>query len=488
VRWGRVPDRAWPLLALITLTAVYGAAYGRFVGRFFAFDDFTWLAITDQIHVSAPSDLLRFFAPWPTFTLYRPLTTLASFWTARALLGLDPARWSVALLGVHIVNALLAYGIARRLLHSRPAGLATALLYACAPGHALAVRWFSFFTITGTVLAYLGGLWIWLSAGPRARMPATLAVFVVGLLCSEHAASFPAAVTAVAVLAQGRRDWRRLLREVGPLWAVAAVYVAAKLLFILVLEPRWDAARASSNRAAGYALVFDPVVTLGTLGRYVSAAVAPLYPLGHSPGWYRAAGACTVVLMIATVAATWLAKPSRPWIGVTACGLVLLVLGLAQVLFLPTHVFPAYVGIAALGASLAIIAPVAALPRGHIAAAGLAAVFVALHLGWTAAAARNEMDFRTVEGLSVLAARWLSAVDHAAGSGTEEVVVPLDRATAALFGVAHRLFLCASYDVHPVPDLRAVPSRPGLVVVEQPAAPLGDDLRGWRTVVRQCPG
>jgi len=207
--------------------------------------------------------------------------------------------------------------------------------YACAPGHALAVRWFSFFTITGTVLAYFAGLWIWLSARPRARTPATLAAFVVGLLCSEHAASFPGGVTAVAVLAQGRRDWRCLVREIGPLWAVGTMYVAAKLLFLLVLEPRWDAARASSNRAAGYALAFDPVVALGALGRYVSAAVAPLYPLGHSPGWYRAAGGCTVVLTIATVAATWLAKPPRPWVGVTACGLVLLVLGLVQVLFLP---------------------------------------------------------------------------------------------------------------------------------------------------------
>src|SRR5262249_29014220 len=51
VRSERIPDRAWPLLSLITLTAVYGATYGRFVGRFFSFDDFTWLAMTDQIHV-----------------------------------------------------------------------------------------------------------------------------------------------------------------------------------------------------------------------------------------------------------------------------------------------------------------------------------------------------------------------------------------------------------------------------------------------------
>ena len=42
--------------------------------------------------------MLRFLEPWPTFTLYRPLTTLGAFWTGRALFGVDPARWSVALL------------------------------------------------------------------------------------------------------------------------------------------------------------------------------------------------------------------------------------------------------------------------------------------------------------------------------------------------------------------------------------------------------
>ena len=479
-------DRTWLLLAACTLTVVYVAAYGRFVGRFFAFDDFTWLDVTDRIRVHAPSDVLRFFEPWPTFTLYRPLTTLGAFWTGRVLLGVDPTRWSVALLAAHVVNALLAYGIARRLLTSRAAGLAVALVYASAPGHALAVRWFSFFTITGTVLAYFAGLWIWLSAGPRTRAPATLAAFVVGLLCSEHAVSFPAAVTAVAVLGRGRRDWRRLAGETAPLWLVAAAYVAAKLLFLLVLEPRWNAARATSTAAAGYALSVDPRVTLETLGRYAGAAVAPIYALGRSPVRDGALGACTVLLAVAAVAAALRVTPHRPWLGVAACGLVLFVLGLVQVLFLPKHVFPAYVGIAALGAALAIVAPLTALPAGSAGVLGVAALFVTVHLGWTAAAARDETDFRTVEGLSSLAARWLSAVDRAAGAGTDEVLVPLDPATAALFGIGHRLFLCASYDVRAVPDVHAVTRRPGLVIVEEPTASLPDDLRGWRSVVRDC--
>jgi hypothetical protein len=146
---------------------------------------------------------------------------------------------------------------------------------------------------------------------------------------------------------------------------------------------------------------------------------------------------------------------------VAACGLVLFVLGLVQVLFLQKHVFPAYVGIAALGAALAIVAPLTALEAGSAGALGVAALFVAIHLGWTASAARNEIDFRTVEGLSSLAARWLTTVNDAAGAGTNEVGVPLDPATAALFGIGHRLFLCASYDVRPVPNVRTVRRDPG---------------------------
>lgn len=480
-------DWTWAALAATVLVAVYGAAYGRFVGRFFAFDDFGVLAAADRIHVHTFADLLRFFEPRQGFTLYRPLTDVGYFWVARKLLGVDPIGWSLAQLGLHLVNALLVYAIARRLLHSHPAGLATAVVYASAPGHALAVRWFAFFTITGTALAYFAALWIWLRTGPRWRMPATLAAFAVSLLCSEHAVSFPAVVSAVAVLGQGRRDWRRLAREIAPLWIVGGGYVAAKLLFLFVLFPRWDPMGASYSRAVGYGVSFAPFTTLETLGRYVTAAVAPLYAAGRSPAWYVSVGIVTLTLTSVTVAASWLTKPTRAWLGATACGLILLVAGLIQVLFLPAHVYPAYVGIAALGAALAVVAPLTALPKGSSVALGVAIGFVTLHLCFTARAARAENDFRTVEGLSILAARWLSAVQQAAEPGTQEVVVPLDKVTGALFGVAHRLFLCAPYEVRAVRDVQSVPQRPGLVVVPRPAAPMPNDLRAWRSIVRDCP-
>src|SRR5262249_54457700 len=93
---------AWPAAVVGIIAAVYAAAYGRFVGRFFAFDDFAVLTVADRIHLRTPLDLVQFFVPWPSFALYRPLTTVAYYWTAWAMLGLDPTRWTLAQLGFHV--------------------------------------------------------------------------------------------------------------------------------------------------------------------------------------------------------------------------------------------------------------------------------------------------------------------------------------------------------------------------------------------------
>jgi hypothetical protein len=78
----RVRVWAWAAVSAVTLTAVYVAAYGDLVGRFFSFDDFAVLAAAAEIRVRGPADVLRFFEPWPTFAQYRPLTTVG---TRRAL-------------------------------------------------------------------------------------------------------------------------------------------------------------------------------------------------------------------------------------------------------------------------------------------------------------------------------------------------------------------------------------------------------------------
>jgi hypothetical protein len=120
-------------------------------------------------------------------------------------------------------------------------------------------------------------------------------------------------------------------------------------------------------------------------------------------------------------------------------------------------------------------------------ALAVATVFVGAHLCSGAVAIRTERDFRFIEASSQLAVRWLATIDRAADPGTREVIVPEDMITGRLFGISHRIFLCAPYDVKTVPDVRAVAPRPGRVILAEPTAPLLDPADGWRSVVRACP-
>ncbi len=456
-------------------------AYGDLRDRFFSLDDFAVLARADQIPSIA--DLPQVFVPWPSFAQYRPLTTVGYFWLARRLFGLDPRWWMAVQLGAFALNALLVFVVARRLLGSGAAGLATALVYCSAPGHALAVRWIAFATIWGTVLVYFLALWTWVAC-ERWRVPATLVLFGVALLCSEHAVTLPAALTVVAVLGQGRRDWRRLARELAPFWLVSFLYVTAKVFFVYVIHPAQDPVGSAMFRK-GYALSFDGGVFLQTLGQYVTATLAPIYAPERSATWYVAASG--VVLGLAVTAVVAALRGARRWVGVTACGFVLFVVGLGPVLLLPGHFYPAYIGIGALGVALAVIAPLSALRRGGVASLGLAAILVAVHLASTGATIRTEKDFVVIDDASLDAARWLATLDRVAGAGTNEVVVPLGPNTSRLFGAAHRMFLCAPYPVRLVGKIATITSAPGRVVVEKARGPIPSADGGWRAIRRDCP-
>ena len=127
-----LPPRArgwgWAGIVAAALTGVYLIAYGDFIGRFFAFDDFAILDQAERIAAGGIAGAWRASSqPWPSFAQYRPLTNPGWFWLLRACFGLDPTRWSMVQLAAHILNALLVFGIARRLLRSPVAGLATAL-------------------------------------------------------------------------------------------------------------------------------------------------------------------------------------------------------------------------------------------------------------------------------------------------------------------------------------------------------------------------
>lgn len=86
------------------------------------------------------------------------------------------------------------------------------------------------------------------------------------------------------------------------------------------------------------------------------------------------------------------------------------------------------------------------------------------------------------------AARWLATVDGAARHDTREVVVPKNGNTDRLFGVAHRIFLCATYTVRTDPEVASVSVAPGRVVLAGEGTLMPSAAQGWRTIRRDCSG
>src|SRR5262249_11015091 len=153
-------------------------------------------------------DVAQLFVPTHGFLFYRPLSTVTYFHVLHALFGTDPVGFHAVHLAFHVGNALLVYALAAQLLGEPWLAFAAALVYATAPGHALAAYWIALFTVTGTAFFYYLGLWVWLRTGDRWRVPLTLTLFIAALLSSEHAVSFPLVLTLSALLLE-RPRWRR---------------------------------------------------------------------------------------------------------------------------------------------------------------------------------------------------------------------------------------------------------------------------------------
>src|SRR5262245_56441909 len=159
----------WLLVAIAAMAAFFLGSYRDALGTFFYLDDYWVLAKGAQIAVRSPLDVAHFFVPTQGFFFYRPVSTVMYFHVLHALFGTDPFGFHAVHLGAHVVNGLLVYAVADRLFFSRPLALATALVYAAAPGHAFAAYWVALFTVTGTALFYFLGLWVWLAVDGRGR-------------------------------------------------------------------------------------------------------------------------------------------------------------------------------------------------------------------------------------------------------------------------------------------------------------------------------
>jgi hypothetical protein len=473
--------RSWRSLGAVAVLALfYASSYRDATGAFFHYDDFWVLAESAAVEITRPSDVLKFFVPGRNgFVLYRPLSTVVYFRSLRAAFGYDPGGYHAVQLTFHFLNGVLVYAICRAISATRLLALMAALLYAAAPGHAIAVYWMALFTMTGTAFLYLLGLWLWLRPNGRGRVPLCLICFIGGLLAGEHAITFPLVLTAATVFLEGRwpnrSDWGRQ----APFYAVAVCYLAAKGYYFRYLLPSAFPDPVTQAIVWGsYGLDFDPWRITRELGGYLAHASSPLFPLmASSEAWLSAAkpvlGAFAFLGLIA------LAVAARPGVCVSdstraaAFGSALFLISLTPVLLLSNHFYGYYVGIAGAGLSVALVAA-ASFGRTGLAALGAwLAITVALHATLTWQAVRREPQFDLFRNFSHTAGRWFYTIERVAQRNPDvtELLVTRNPLTSMLFDDtgAHRLLLPeVGLVVRTVEDIAQVAPRRGTLVMTAP--------------------
>lgn len=471
VRWRRVLAVAAGAALLIAYVLV---RYGDAVLGFFFLDDF-WLLRGAVESSRSPAGPAQLFLPGHTgFHLYRPLTQAVYFFLLHAAFGTDPSGYHLVQLACFALNAILAMLVAARASGSLAAGLCAALLYAAAPGHGVAVVWIAAFTMVGTTTAVFAMILCWQVMTWPWRALAVTVLQCVALLCSEHAVVAPLLLLLVSAFGSRAERWRAIARDgAGPLLVVVA-YAGLKLVYFATAG--WP--------AYGYTIGFSPGVWLMNLGRY-AAATSNVLTLAEPSGTAAVGLGLLVsgVALVATVRA--LRGGERPRL--VALGVDVFVVALLPVLVLPKHYYDYFVGVAALGAALAVVGALRLLVgRRHFvwAAAAVAIGVLALDARTGDRAARGTPVFKLVRNAfadnQVLLMN-LERLRRIHGPDVE-IIVPNDRLTATMIkqGDAGQVFFAPPLRVRlstPAPARGAV--SPG-VFLDRPIVPLaGDQSAFW---------
>lgn len=462
------------VLALAALVAYYAVRFRDAILTFFFLDDFWCMSVAAHLQIHSWRDVAQFFLPSHAgFLLYRPLTQGGYFYVLRQLFGYDASGYHAFHLLVHAVTASLVFAIARALSASTLAGLAVALIYAAAPGHGVAVYWISAFTMTGAALIVFSMLCLWLYTDGVWRALGCSVLQVFGLLASEHACVAPALLAVVALFSGRREPWARVVRDLAGPSVLVAAYLALKLYWLhtgtLVLYPPYE----PTFDAAAWAVEF---------GRYAAASFNALTLLDLNE---RAARALGFSLIVLAVVAGWRAARGGDRWRLLAIGSAMFVISLLPVLPVAHHHCDYFIGIAALGAALAVLGGCQVVTQHwRWLVSGAAACLLLVDVATAGSALRSNEWLRDVSGGAQASARWLQSLPQVYGRGrfvTTEILVPRDGLTESVFGTwaqAEHLFYPGRPPVILYDPKQAPSPAPGRIVLAG-ASPLMGRLPGW---------
>ncbi|MGH7786556.1 MAG: hypothetical protein ACRERC_06790 [Candidatus Binatia bacterium] len=360
------------------------ARYGDGVLGFFFLDDFWLLRTARSIELGSRTALWAILEPQHAgFGLYRPLTQTGYFYALRQLFALDATGYHAVQLGFFFANTVLVLAIVRRLTASWSRAAAAAILYAAAPGHAVAVYWLAAFTMIGTAFVTFAAMLWWLTTDGWVRAVGCGILQVIALLCSEHAIVLPVLLCLVGLFGS-RAMMPTLWRQLAPATAVAGGYLAAKLVYFVRVGPP----------TGSYAMQPDVNASLEHIGRYAAATLNATTLAGIEGASAMTLG---IVMVVALTVTALLAARGYPRWRTSALGLGIFVTALLPVLPLTGHYYDYYIGVAAVGVAIAIIGLCDQLPgwSGGLAVL-IAAVVVVVDLRTCDRAVVNSPTLRDV--------------------------------------------------------------------------------------------
>jgi tetratricopeptide (TPR) repeat protein len=331
-------------LALALVAAVAALYWPVRAHGFVSYDDPVYLSENPRVSKGLDADEILWLFTHEHAANYHPLTWLAHMLDVE-LFGLEPGPHHLVSVGLHALNAVLVFLLARRLFGSPWTAAFAAGLFALHPLRVESVAWASERKDVLCASFFLAGLIAWLRYGERpspGRYALVCLAALLALLAKPMAVTFPCVLLLLDAWPLGR-----LRGEPGAFRARAFRLLLEKLpLALLAAGGALTTWRAQSVGDAVMNVSFElrlwnAWAALGTYLRetFWPRGLAVFHPLAaiveedpRAALWPRALAALALVLGVLTLA--WRQRRERPWLALGwlwFLGMLVPVIGLKQV-------------------------------------------------------------------------------------------------------------------------------------------------------------
>lgn len=269
------------LISIIVLAVVCIVVYANSLLGGFVYDDYP--TIVENPHIQEFAENLPFFFNLNYFKIagieasYRPVATF-SYYLLFQLCGLNPFGYHLASLMIHILNVLLVYMLASRILEDRWSPLIAGLLFAGHPALTEAINCISYNEDLLAALFFLLALVLYLTLSTK-NYVLSLICFLLGLLSKEMVITLPVIIVLYDLIFNRSEDNQTLYARSAAILKKRIGYYTGYLgvsLFYLYLRFGLFYFRGDSI-APHYGSLIDRIIYLPYhLFNYVKLSVFPV--------------------------------------------------------------------------------------------------------------------------------------------------------------------------------------------------------------------